>query len=220
MKLKLNKKVWLRVLIALMLFFVWHLTQQLISSQKAEISFGSNAILDQSFEFSASINHFLNENKEVSRILLIFMSIEIDLITVLIFVKGIFGRSFKPIIGLVLVMMLRQMSQFFVSFPIPDGMIWFDTGFPTLFVTYSVKNDFFFSGHTALTVYGSLVLFKSSYTQENSVRIWVVLKKIAPWFLILFQVSALIVLKAHYYMDIYAGFMTALAVYFFMDRSN
>ena len=42
--------------------------------------------------------------------------------------------------------------------PAPPGIIWRHPGFPSLFVTYAVGNDFFFSGHTALAVFGAIQL--------------------------------------------------------------
>ena len=37
-------------------------------------------------------------------------------------------------------------------------MIWHDPGFPSFLVTYHVANDFFFSGHTAIAVFGAIEL--------------------------------------------------------------
>jgi hypothetical protein len=37
-------------------------------------------------------------------------------------------------------------------------MIWHDPGFPSLLVTDHVANDFFFSGHTAIALFGALEL--------------------------------------------------------------
>lgn len=53
---------------------------------------------------------------------------------------------------------MRQACQAIVVLPAPPGIIWRDPGFPSLFVTYTVGNDFFFSGHTALAVYGAIQL--------------------------------------------------------------
>lgn len=62
---------------------------------------------------------------------------------------------------------MRQICQFTVEFPIPEGLYFKDpynsfhlkqhlilycSGFPSIFVTYDVKTDFFFSGHTSLMV--------------------------------------------------------------------
>jgi hypothetical protein len=41
---------------------------------------------------------------------------------------------------------------------VPERMIWWAPGVPPLLVTYITTNDHFFCGHTALGVYGSIVL--------------------------------------------------------------
>jgi hypothetical protein len=53
---------------------------------------------------------------------------------------------------------MLQACQMLVALPPPPGIIWHDTGFPSPFVTYSVGNDSFFSGHTALAVYCAIQL--------------------------------------------------------------
>jgi len=44
------------------------------------------------------------------------------------------------------------------ALPPPPNMIWHYPGFPSLLVTYHVANDFFFSGHTAIAVFGAIEL--------------------------------------------------------------
>ena len=53
---------------------------------------------------------------------------------------------------------LRQMCQAVSALPLPEGMIWRSPGVPSLLVTYDVANDLFFSGHTAMAVYGAIEL--------------------------------------------------------------
>src|SRR5262249_38805048 len=49
---------------------------------------------------------------------------------------------------------LRQLCQGLCAFAPPEGMIWRSPGFPSLLVTYGTATDLFFSGHTAIAVYG------------------------------------------------------------------
>jgi len=81
-------------------------------------------------------------------------------------------------------------------------MIWHYPGFPSLLVTYHVANDFFFSGHTAIAVFGAIELSRFH-------RKWLTVSAIL---LVLFEVAAVLVLRAHYTMDIFAGILAALWV--------
>ncbi len=108
------------------------------------------------------------------------------------------GRTIRPFLGLLLLFSLRQISQCLVSLPAPEGMLWYDPGVPTLLVTYEVANDFFFSGHTALAVYGSIELGR----QLGRVG------AVAGLGLAAFEVLIVLVLRVHYTMDVF----TAVAV--------
>jgi len=87
--------------------------------------------------------------------------------------------------------------------PPPEGMIWRDPGFPSLLVTYGTATDLFFSGHTAIAVYGCLELAHWGGT-------WAAIAGIA---VVLLEVSAVLILRAHYTMDVFAGAVTALWVW-------
>ena len=60
--------------------------------------------------------------------------------------------------GLLILFGLRQLCQGLCALPPPEGMIWRNPGFPSLLVTYGTATDLFFSGHTAIAVYGCLEL--------------------------------------------------------------
>jgi len=86
------------------------------------------------------------------------------------------------------------------SLPVPPGMIWHYPGFPSLLVTYHVANDFFFSGHTAIAVFGALELSRFR-------RTWLTWGAI---FLVLLEVATVLILRAHYTMDVFTGILAAL----------
>jgi membrane-associated phospholipid phosphatase len=81
-------------------------------------------------------------------------------------------------------------------------MIWHYPGFPSLLVTYNVANDFFFSGHTAIAVFSALEIAQLRKLWLTAIAVVVVL----------FEVAAVIVLRAHYTMDIFTGLLAALWV--------
>jgi len=67
-------------------------------------------------------------------------------------------------------------------------------------VTYHVANDFFFSGHTAIAVFGALELSRFR-------RTWLTWGAI---FLVLLEVATVLILRAHYTMDVFTGILAAL----------
>ena len=81
-------------------------------------------------------------------------------------------------------------------------MIWHYPGFPSLLVTYNVGNDFFFSGHTAIAVFGAIELAKLGKRWLTSLAVVIVI----------FEIAVVLVLRAHYTMDIFTGFIAALWV--------
>jgi len=101
-----------------------------------------------------------------------------------------------------MLMLLRQIAEALCSLPVPPGMIWHYPGFPSLLVTYHVANDFFFSGHTAIAVFGALELSRFR-------RTWLTWGAIL---LVLFEVLTVLVLRAHYTMDVFTGILAALSI--------
>ena len=131
--------------------------------------------------------------------LLITSSAFIDLFGVFLLGSALFGPSLRPGIGLLLLFVFRQVSQLTCALPAPAGMIWRHPGFPSLLVTYHVANDFFFSGHTAVAVLGAIEV-----------------AKVAPWwmaaaaaFIAFLEASTVLVLRAHYTMDVLTAIVAA-----------
>jgi membrane-associated phospholipid phosphatase len=78
-------------------------------------------------------------------------------------------------------------------------MIWRNPGFPALLVTYSVGNDFFFSGHTAVAVLGAI-------EAAHLGPVWLAAIAAA---IALGEMLMVLVLRAHYTMDVVAGALAA-----------
>ena len=93
-------------------------------------------------------------------------------------------------------------DQALCALPPPEEMIWHNPGLPSLVVTYSVANDLFFSGHTAIAVFGAVELARLG-------RRWLGVLGVG---VALFEVAAVLTLRAHYTMDVFTGAVTALLV--------
>lgn len=192
---------------------LWFFTQSLIGSRA--LSPGDNvggAMLSRTdglFRLTEPINEYLHAHPEWADRLLIFSSAVIDVLGIGMIVFSIFGRTMRPFIGLLILFALRQLMQVICVLPTPEGMIWRYPGVQSLLVTYGVANDFFFSGHTAIAVFGATQIARLPYRGMLALGLAVAALEIAT----------VIVLRAHYTMDVYAGAITALLAAIIADRA-
>jgi hypothetical protein len=100
---------------------------------------------------------------------------------------------------------LRQITQMLCALPQPAGLIWPEEGpgFPSLLVTYQVANDFFFSGHTAIAVFGAIELGR--FVRGRLGGIAACTAQAVICLAATFLVTVVLLLRAHYTMDVFAG---------------
>jgi hypothetical protein len=177
---------------------LWFTTQALLARRAPPASGLGDALL----AWTAGANSFLHSHPGCANTLLIVSSLLIDALGLFLLLRAIFGSTIRPFLGLLLVFALRQICQSLVSLPAPDGMLWRNPGFPSLLVTYGTSSDFFFSGHSAIAVLGALELARLK-------RAWLTACGVA---IALFEITAVILLRAHYTMDIFTGIVTAFWV--------
>jgi hypothetical protein len=199
----------MRIVITAVGLAVWFVAQALIGSRGMR----GAGIGDGLLEWTAPANHYLVTHPRAANALLIASSAIIDSLGILLLCKWIFGSKLRPFAGLVITLLLREIVQGLVALPTPEGAIWHYPGFPSLLVTYGVANDYFFSGQTAIAVLGAAELIRAR----------------KPWLtglallMVVFEVSTVLCLRAHYTMDVFTGAVTALyaghlANRFFPDR--
>ena len=191
------RTVLVRLVVTGVILAIWFWTQSLLGARTPPAAGG---IGDALHNLTAGLNSYFAQNTAAANALLIISSAFIDALGVFLLGSWLFGGSVRPFLGLVLLMLLRQFLQALCSLPVPAGMIWHYPGFPSLLVTYHVSNDFFFSGHTAIAVFGAIEL--SRFRRE-----WLTVTSIL---LVLFEVAAVLVLRTHYTMDIFTGVLAAL----------
>lgn len=178
---------------------LWFTTQWLLGKRHWE---HPEQINDLILNATAPWNDQLHTSPGCANALLIVSSAVIDVLTVGLLAWSVVGPSVRPFLGLLMLFMLRQACQMVCALPTPPGMIWRDPGFPSAVVTYGVDNDFFFSGHTALAVYGAVELARLN-------RWWCRLLAVV---IACFEAGVVLVLRAHWTMDVYAGAVTALYI--------
>ena len=191
-----QRRMLLRLLVTGVVLALWFWTQSLIGARVAP----SNGIGDALHNATAGLNSYFSQNAGAANALLIVSSGLIDALGLFLLGRWLFGGSVRPFLGLFLLMALRQLMQAVCALPPPPSMIWHYPGFPSLLVTYHVANDFFFSGHTAIAVFGALELSRLH-------RKWVT---VAAILLVLFEIATVLILRAHYTMDVFTGIVAAL----------
>lgn len=194
----------LRLVVTAIVLVLWFWTQSLLGARVAP----ANGIGDAIHNWTAGLNSYFSQNLGAANALLIISSGLIDALGLLLLARWLFGGTVRPFFGLFLLMALRQLMQAICALPPPPNMIWHYPGFPSFLVTYHVANDFFFSGHTAIAVFGAIEL---SRLRRN----WLTALAILIAF---FEVATVLILRAHYTMDVFAGVVAALCVAHLAER--
>jgi hypothetical protein len=184
---------------------LWFLTQWLLGRRAPTAGAGieSGVITDGLHLLTARTNRLLNAHPKWANALLIVSSRVIDLLGIYLLASATLGRTIEPFLGLLMLFALRQFCQLFCPLPAPAGMIWRYPGWPALLVTYGTANDLFFSGHTAIAVFGAATLS----TALGPIGI------VIGCLIALFEIATVVVLRAHYTMDVFTGAITALYVH-------
>jgi PAP2 superfamily protein len=193
-----------RLIFTALALIIWFWTQSLIGAR----SLPATGIGDAMHQWTGPLNSYFYENVRPANALLIVSSGLIDALGLFLLGSWLFGRTVRPFLGLLILMILRQIMQAVCALPTPPHMVWHYPGFPSLLVTYSVANDYFFSGHTAIAVFAATQLARFKRRWLTALAIGVVL----------FEVATVLVLRAHYTMDVFSGIVTALWVAAFCER--
>src|SRR5579862_2508688 len=149
-----SRRLLLRIALTALALILWFWTQSLIAHRELP----SAGIGDALHTATAGLNAYFLHSPHAANSLLIISSALIDALGLFLLARWLFGPSVRPFLGLVLLLGLRQIMQAICALPTPPNMIWHYPGFPSLLVTYNVGNDFFFSGHTAIAVFGAIEL--------------------------------------------------------------
>ncbi|MEK8023765.1 MAG: phosphatase PAP2-related protein [Candidatus Hydrogenedentota bacterium] len=199
----MTKRRILRALLVVVSLGAWFGTQALIGSQ----DFPEDQIGDRVHQLTAPLHGWLLSHKSAASLLLIVSSALIDGLGIFLLGRAILGPSIRPLVALLIVFGLRQVCQLTCALPPPDRMIWYDPGVPSLLVTYGVSNDLFFSGHTSIAVLGALELARAG-------KSWGMIGILVA----LFEAATVLILRAHYTMDVITALFAALFASAVADR--
>ena len=193
-----SRRLLLRVALTALALILWFWTQSLIAHRETP----GAGIGDALHTATASLNAYFLHSPLAANALLIITSALIDALGFFLLSRWLFGPSVRPFLGLVLLLGLRQILQAICALPAPPNMIWHYPGFPSVLVTYNVGNDFFFSGHTAIAVFGAIEISRLGKRWLTGLAVLTVS----------FEIAAVLILRAHYTMDVFTGLLAALWV--------
>lgn len=192
------RALFLRSIVTVPALGIWFWTQSLIGAR----SLPADGVGDAIHQWTAPLNLYLFEHTRDANALLIVSSGLIDALGIFLLARWLFGSSVRPFLGLLILLGLRQVMQAACVLPAPAHAVWHYPGVPSLLVTYGVTTDYFFSGHTAIAVLGTTELARFG-------KRWLTALGVA---IVVFEVVTVLVLRAHYSMDVFTGIIAALWV--------
>ena len=187
-------------------YVFWITTQKILGLD----TISQNSVIDRMHLLVTPINNFLRRNPNFMKYNFILSSLLIDLNVIYIMLKYLLIDDDTRTITLFFSgFILRQICQYINRLPVPKNLIWFNPGFPSIFVTYHVENDFFFSGHT-------LIAFITGFDIISNGDI---ISKIYGISFIVYELSVISFTFSHYFMDIYAAVATYFMLNYFYDSA-
>jgi hypothetical protein len=199
-----RRGLWLRIGITVVALAIWFWTQSLIGSRNLPAS----GIGDGLHNLTAGLNAYFLGAPKAANALLIVSSALIDVLGLFLLGTWIFAGRSGPFLGLLLLMGLRQVMQGLNALLPPPNLIWHYPGFPSLLVTYGVANDYFFSAHTGIAVLGAVEAARFH-------RLWLTVLTVG---VVVFEIAVVLILRAHYTMDVFTGAVAALWVATICER--
>lgn len=181
---------------------LWYWTQAVLGKRVPKVGY-EVPLTDGIHLLTARLHQRYATNVAAGNRLLILSSLVIDLLGLYLLGAALFGESIRPYLGLVMVFALRQVCQMLCPLPAPSGMVWRYPGVPAILVTYGTANDLFFSGHTAIAVYGAATL--AGHWGPRGLALGLTIA--------VFEAVTVLFLRAHYTMDVFTGIICALWVY-------
>jgi hypothetical protein len=191
--------LYIRCFILFIVYKLWFLSQNFINYTN-----NSNKFEDRTHILTSNIHKILKNNIKLTKYLFILTSLIIDILMSLIIIDYIFNNNSIEVKILIYTIIMRQINQYLVSFPSPNEILWTNPGFPSIFVTYEVTNDYYFSGHTSFAVICGMFLERYKYVLLGRLNI-------------ILQICILIFTRSHYFPDIITGFIMPYFIKYMLE---
>lgn len=160
---------------------------------------------DYLFKITAGANEYFGTHPRGRSALLIISSLAIDIMVFISFFHwALYSISWRLILALISFYSFRAIIQAMFAMKFPDGYLWIDPGFPSLFVSYLKTRDFFFSGHVG---------FPIILAQEWN-RIKKYYLQIVCYLVCFLELLTMVFLRGHYSIDLISGLV--FSHYFFI----
>jgi hypothetical protein len=115
---------------------------------------GSECYADQVFKLTDALNAYFELHGTVKKTVLIIASAFLDLALIVFLLEYIvWGKSWRQVIVPILFYTVRACLQAITVLGFPEGYIWENPGFYSVFITYIKSSDFFYSGHVGIMLY-------------------------------------------------------------------
>lgn len=195
----------IKLSIALIAFGIWMIYRFTLQQNDKKWTF--NHSFEDKFlsSFLLGATNYISQNLYIRDYLLIMGSAFLDIFLVCFMITYIFkGNSWNPLVHISLFYFLRgAVMQSLIILEIYDTYIFENPGFPSMIVPYFRSADFFFSGHAGCSILIGLQMSDMGYTEL----------KYFGFFLAIFEGFVLMVLRAHYSIDIVFGILISHYLY-------
>jgi membrane-associated phospholipid phosphatase len=185
----------------------------------AIISYSENGA-DKLHELFEPLNEIALTNIYFRNTLIIISTLIMDVTIVYMVVYGFVEKSYKTYICLSIMYICRFMCQLIVQLPYPQKLLWTKQMFPSVSATYHIDHDFYFSGHTAISLLFALRIFNT--INNSNIKLLQQLRKnkliirCIQTFAVLqliMQIICILILRFHWSQDIITGLFVAYASY-------
>lgn len=157
---------------------------------------------------TAPANEYFREHMTVRDVLITSSSMLIDVLLLHFSYRYVlWGHTWKPVLVLFCFYLLRGVTQAIFIMEFPFGFNFTYPGVPSIAVPYPVSSDFYFSGHVGIATIFALENHSSNKCFMAGLGL----------FCVIFEFIVMIVLRAHYTIDLFAGIVFAHYLWIILD---